>query len=291
MAYRGLAWTAAGIFTSGTIVRTQEMQTSESTSSATLSQAAAVEWNQVARVRWMARVASVESHDDGDVFWTYCPGELWPGNQIVGAQFAASIARARVAELLRHHLERRAACNWVIGSATVPKELGVILRENGFSCRIHCRAMVAALDAQPDCLASILGVDFQRSDVPMPMQPVTTSRRRAQFEGLVEVGRLRPQRVWYFGAIDSSIPVGTATLFEGAGVAGIYDVEVIPSHRGRGIATRLVGEAMRMAGEHGFKTAVLSATALGHRMYSRLGFRDVGLLSSWRYGRMRQMEL
>lgn len=251
--------------------------------------AAAVEWNQVERVRWMARVNDVESHDDGDVFWTYSPREHWPGNQIVGAQFGATVARQRVAELLRHHLERRTACNWAIGSATEPAELGVILRENGFSCRIHCRAMAAALAPQPVNLESIPSVDFQQSYVPVSLQPITTSRRRAQFDGLVAVGRLRPQRVWYFGAIDSSIPVGTATLFEGAGVAGIYDVEVIPSHRGRGIATQLVLAAMRLAGEHGFKTMVLSATAAGQGVYERLGFREVGVLSSWRYGRMRQM--
>ncbi len=253
--------------------------------------AAAVEWNQVERVGWMARVAGVESHDDGDVFWTYSDGEFWPGNQVVGAQFTAPLARARVAALLRYHLERRAACNWAIGSATVPPGLGTILRENGFSCRIHCRAMVATLNSQPGALGSVQGVDFQQSDVPVPLQPVTTPRRRAQFDGWVAVGRLRPQRVWYFGAIDSSIPVGTATLFEGERAAGIYDVEVIPSHQGRGIGTRLVREAMDLAGQHGFRTAVLSATAAGHGLYTRLGFRDVGVLSSWRYGRMRQRTL
>ncbi len=253
--------------------------------------AAVVEWNHVERVGWMARVAGVESHDDGDVFWTYCPGEFWPGNQVVGARFAAAHARARVAAILRHHLERRAACNWVIGSATVPAELGTILRENGFSCQIHYRAMVATLGPQRGALGSVPGVDFQQSDVPVPLQAVTTARRRAQFDGLVAVGRLRPQRVWYFGAIDSSIPVGTATLFEGEQVAGIYDVEVIPSHRGRGIGTRLVREAMELASGHGFRAAILSATASGHGLYTRLGFRDVGVLSSWRYGRMRQLGL
>jgi GNAT superfamily N-acetyltransferase len=97
-----------------------------------------------------------------------------------------------------------------------------------------------------------------------------------------------PQRVWYFAATLDGKAVGRTTLFAGSETAGIYDVEVLKHARRRGIGTMLVHAALQHAVALGFRTTVLAATGAGQGAYERCGFREVGKISFWMYGRMRQ---
>jgi GNAT superfamily N-acetyltransferase len=119
---------------------------------------------------------------------------------------------------------------------------------------------------------------------------VTTDRRRHRHEGRNIIAAIRPRRVWNFVASAEGKPVGETTLCDGAGVAGIYDVEVLEEFRGRGIGSALVSAALRTAREElGLQHAVLAATGMGFGVYTRLGFREVCKLSFWKYGKMRQL--
>jgi GNAT superfamily N-acetyltransferase len=99
----------------------------------------------------------------------------------------------------------------------------------------------------------------------------------------------KPRRVWHFCASAESKPIGVATLVSGAGVSGLYGVEVLENWRNRGIGTALVDVAVRKARDLGFSTTVLSATRLGKGVYERVGFEEVCTLSFWKYGKMRQL--
>jgi len=83
--------------------------------------------------------------------------------------------------------------------------------------------------------------------------------------------------------------VGRTTLLAGTETAGIYDVNVIKEFRGRGIGTALVNTTLAQAKHLGYPTAVLSATGMGFNVYQRAGFREVGKLSFWKYGKMRRL--
>src|SRR6266550_1472173 len=72
-----------------------------------------------------------------------------------------------------------------------------------------------------------------------------------------------------------------------AGVAGIYNVEVLGKFRRQGIGSALMQAALRQARELGFRVVVLGATGMGHALYTRLKFREVCTLSFWKYGKMR----
>ena len=71
-------------------------------------------------------------------------------------------------------------------------------------------------------------------------------------------------------------PVAGATLFLGAGSAGIYHVDTLLEARGRGFASALTARALREAEGLGYRWGVLSASTLGTPVYLRLGFRVVG---------------
>ena len=80
-------------------------------------------------------------------------------------------------------------------------------------------------------------------------------------------------------AILNGQPVGTAQLFLGAGVAGIYNVTCVPEARGRGVGKAITLAALLDARKQGFRISILQASHQGYSVYRRLGFQEFGKLS------------
>ena len=119
--------------------------------------------------------------------------------------------------------------------------------------------------------------------------PLTTELRQRRHLGRKTMAQSRPQRIWCFSAAVDGVPVGEAMLCQGAGVGGIYNVEVREKFRRRGLGSALIQAALTQARGLGLRIAVLSATGMGHALYTRFNFREVGKLSFWKYGKMRQL--
>jgi GNAT superfamily N-acetyltransferase len=250
--------------------------------------AAAVELNSAEWLRLKGRLPWVEFHDDGDAVWL-TSGDTWPGSSVALAQFTPETAHKRIGEILDVHLAAKVACNWSVGSVSKPANLGQHLRTHGFKCMIHCSAMACNLAKLPPSPTVPTGIGIELFDRPPSLQPLTTERRRRRHEGRAQLADLKPRQIWHFIASANGKPVGETTLCTGAGVAGIYGVEVLEKFRGRGIGTALVHAAVTFARETlGYRAAVLAATGMGVGVYARVGFREVSKLSFWKYGKMRQ---
>ena len=250
--------------------------------------AAAVELNSAERLRLEGGLPWVEFHDDGDAIRVFA-GDTWPSNRVALARFTPATASRRVGEILERHLQAKAACNWIVGRVSQPPDLGKHLRAYGFKCMIHCAGMACDLANLPPPPPMPKGVTIGLKDEPPSLEPLTTERRRHRHEGHKAMARMTPRRVWYFSASVDEKPVGETSLCIGAGVAGIYDVEVMEKYRQRGIGAALVHAALAMARDRlGYLAAVLGATGMGLGVYTRVGFREVCKLSFWKYGKMRQ---
>jgi len=250
--------------------------------------AAAVELNCAGRLRLEGRLPWVEFHDDGDAI-RIIAGDTWPSNRVALARFTPATAHRRVGEILERHLQNKVACNWIVGPVSQPLDLGKHLRAHGFKCVIHCAGMACDLKNLTAVPPAPKGVTVELVDSAPSLEPLTTERRRHRYEGRNAMARMTPRRVWHFSASMDGKPVGETTLCIGAGVAGIYDVTVREKFRRRGIGTALVHSALTLARNHlGYHAAVLGATGMGSRVYARVGFREVGKLSFWKYGKMRQ---
>jgi len=88
-----------------------------------------------------------------------------------------------------------------------------------------------------------------------------------------------PEQVQQLVAMEKGQVVGHCAVFFSAGAAGIYNVAVLPSSRGRGIGKALVSAACKVAREQGLQYAVLNAT--GRKMYEQLGFKWLGDGYTW----------
>jgi GNAT superfamily N-acetyltransferase len=65
------------------------------------------------------------------------------------------------------------------------------------------------------------------------------------------------------------------------GDCGIFLVATHPAGRGRGLATELMAAALLDARAAGCQSASLQSTAMGKPVYTRLGFRDFGVIQMW----------
>jgi hypothetical protein len=84
----------------------------------------------------------------------------------------------------------------------------------------------------------------------------------------------RPFTCWV--AYRDSKPVATAATVVSHGAIGLYNVATMPEDRGKGYAEVITRHAIVSASrESGLRRAILQSTALGERLYKRLGFHQV----------------
>jgi GNAT superfamily N-acetyltransferase len=88
----------------------------------------------------------------------------------------------------------------------------------------------------------------------------------------------RPRYRTFLALLDGK-PVGTSQLFLSAGVAGIYNVTVIPEARFQGIGSAVTLASLLIARRLGYRIGILQASKQGYSVYRRIGFQDVGKLS------------
>lgn len=75
--------------------------------------------------------------------------------------------------------------------------------------------------------------------------------------------------------------ISGGAAYDAGDTAGIYLMATTPSARGRGLASEVVRGLLLEAQARGMAAAVLQASALGHRAYQRVGFRDLETWTSW----------
>ncbi len=235
-----------------------------------------------------ALCAGGEVREADGVTWTYAG--LKGDSMIAFPTLAEEPAGAQLDEItgyyLRHPPKGLVGC-WSLDPPQ-PQDLGVRLLARGFQPGWRPSWMALDLDhvqtahPRPEGLQVEAdgdgGESFPHSMRHLPYIQVDEPCARP------ELGERYRDRVRRFVAMLDGKVVGQSTVFlaEGpSGAAGIYDVNVEPEVRNRGIGKAVTLAACLYARERGYRYAVLNATDLGRPVYLRLGFDYLGDGWTW----------
>jgi GNAT superfamily N-acetyltransferase len=173
---------------------------------------------------------------------------------------------------------------WWAGPATEPSDLGARLLAAGFA---------PSWDAVPGMARDLASLPADPATPPAfaiervadPRALATWGRvfnaifampewaGRSWVEATRRAGLARARWCHYLGLLDGA-PVATATLVPGAGVAGLYNVGVLPAARRLGIGAAITLAPLRDARALGYGVGILHASPEGDPLYRRLGFRE-----------------
>lgn len=241
----------------------------------------AIERNQLELFLASAQRGGAEVQDDGEVLWWVTGVEAAPFNGVLRTSVAPGRADDAIAAVSATLDSRGAPWSWYVGPATLPLDLGDRLEARGFRALETLPGMAAALDgASPvpgalrfeqvreepslEAFGTLLGLAFDMP--PSVVEP---------FLRLLEVaGRSAPPEIRNYIALDAGEPVACGSLVLAAGVAGLYNIGVLPDRQGQGIGTAMTSALMAEARASGFETAVLWSSAAGLRCYRALGFEE-----------------
>lgn len=87
----------------------------------------------------------------------------------------------------------------------------------------------------------------------------------------------------FVGRLEGRV-VGTASLYDRDGVAGLYAVSTAEGYRRRGIGAAISVAAVQAGRERGLRVATLQSSALGRSLYERLGFETVSAYRIFVFG-------
>jgi GNAT superfamily N-acetyltransferase len=197
-----------------------------------------------------------------------------------------------IAEALAHfRLQNVRKLSWWAECRTPRTELEMCLLRIGLIFKEAGTGMAVDLLALPEDLPPVAGLTIRPvEDLPALRQWVHVNRISFGLPAYAE-GRLfdlfadvafEPPMQCYLAVLDGQT-VGTSQFFLSAGVAGIYNVTVLPRARGRGVGAAVTLAALREARQRGYRISVLQASRLGYPVYRRLGFQDYGKLNTYEW--------
>lgn len=115
--------------------------------------------------------------------------------------------------------------------------------------------------------------------------PSTTTRVRltasTRSDDAGSAGLLTRPNTWRAEAEADGTYAGRAWIHLDGSTAGLFDMEVWPRFRRRGLGTELLRLLVGAAREHGAERVVLNATPEGERLYRTAGFVRVGQGRTW----------
>ncbi len=258
----------------------------------------AIEADQIA-ARVLDPEIPVEAHLDPDVAWAVAPLADTFRNVVLAARFTEADADRRIAEIAPAYAGGDTGFVWWVGPSDTPSDLGARLAAAGLSLEGRAPAMAAILadvplDEAPPAELEIVPVtdaatlaDFLtvlEADWLEWTGGVATAIQRRALEAFAREVPKRlasePVPLRWVGRVDGRT-VAISRLSIGAGVAGLYAILTLPSHRGRGFGRAMTLAALRAAASLGFKISTLQSSDLGYPVYRRLGFRELFTYEVW----------
>ncbi|WP_437612309.1 GNAT family N-acetyltransferase [Sorangium sp. So ce834] len=213
-------------------------------------------------------------------------------NFVLRARLDAATAAARAAQAIDHFRRAGRPFSWWVGPADEPENLGDLLRAAGLEAAESEVAMAADLRALPADPAPPRGLEIARVRTPAQLRDFARllaanwtppDPHVVRFYEMAAPALLSDDAaLWlYVGYLDDT-PVATSELTVGGGVAGLYNISTLPSHRRRGIGRALTLRPLFDARAAGLRLAILQASADGLGLYAQVGFVATGRITEYK---------
>jgi ribosomal protein S18 acetylase RimI-like enzyme len=168
-------------------------------------------------------------------------------------------------------------CIFRITPFSLPHSLDEALADAGFAAVQETRVMQLPLpDEDPASIRreSLVALDAANfGDLLGELSGLDAGKRAAERERFARSGL----NAAYFAVQDNDRAVACGSVAIEGSLAGIFGMVTAPSHRGRGLASRIVLALLAAARNAGARTAYLQVDAANEparHLYSKLGFRD-----------------
>lgn len=212
-------------------------------------------------------------------------------NSVLGARLSEAHAAATVVGILAPYVDRSLPMMWWTGPSTRPANLAKVLERQG----------LVPVASQPCLSLALEGLEIEPLRIPgLRIERVWNRSLASDWSRAVRVsfgfpkdaigpyaeamirfgfGPDAPFEHWV--AYLDGTPVGSASLFRCAGVAGIYNLAVVPAARGRGIGRAILRPPLEEARRDGFALAVLQASAAAYPACMEIGFQQDGAITQY----------
>jgi GNAT superfamily N-acetyltransferase len=245
----------------------------------------AIENNSADLLMEMGRAGGGEQREESGLRWTIGGSPIDYHNCVVRADLAPTEVDEVITASIQRMREHGVPGTWHVGPSMRPTDLAERLLRAGLTPGGSEPGMAADLHAVNEDLPMPDGLRIGRVRDETGMAAWSQTLAQGFGEGEREAMWVAATyRVlgyhcddgpwWHYLARLNGEPVGTTTVFLGAGVAGVYFVSTTPQQRGRGIGAATTRAGLIDARQAGYRIAVLTSSTMGHRVYARLGFQD-----------------
>ena len=219
--------------------------------------------------------SNFNSHIEKKISWVLAKEVDWP-ECIFRADLENLSTQYEITAVKKLIQEGKAPNGWTVGPLTTPKNLGSILEKFGFSNVYHQAGMALELKDITNQVVTENELDIEIVEDKEHLKQwidvvLTVFSIKIDFE-LLEYLLLEPEAKFYIGILEGK-SVTYLMLYLSSGVAGLHAVSTLKEYRGRrfGLAISII--ALLDAYKMGYKVGVLQASALGERVYRKMGFQ------------------
>jgi len=215
------------------------------------------------------------SHIENKISWVSPKNADWP-KTIFRADFENLNVENEIIIVKKLIQDKQAPNGWTVGPLTKPKNLGIFLEKIGFS-NVYQQAGMALdledLEYQVSDESELIVEIVEDAEHLKQWAEVVSSvfGIKVDFE-LIEYLLLEPEAIFYIGNLEGKC-VSSLMLYLSSGVAGLHAVSTLKEYRSRGFGLTISRMALIDAFKIGYKVGVLQASALGERVYRKMGFQ------------------